>query len=263
MDFRGTEEPQRMTPILHDWEWWSRFLQMEYYASEAERGTWKRTVRTVISDLNLSPGERVLDLGSGSGELVIGLAEGGIDAVGLDLYGALVEESRQKAAGRGVAASFVAADMFSWSPDERFDAITSINTSFGYGTDEQNRQLISQVGGWLRLGGRFYLDLLVADEAEAFGLWKDELAGGILQVENDWDEENRLMISLPWWIDGESGAIHTAAAPETVRIYTIAEIDEMLREAGFRFRRLKRGAGRRSRNESGPNSTATWLALKE
>ena len=259
MEFGGEE---RITPVVHDWEWWSRFLQMEYYASASEKGTWKRTVRGVANDLNLKPGERFLDLGSGSGELVIGVAELGLEAVGIELYPSVVEEAAAKGVARGVAPRFIAADMFTWRPEEPFDAIVSINTSFGYGTDEQNRNLIRAIPDWLAPQGRFYLDVLVADEAEAFGLWKDRLSGGLLQVENDWDSSESVMISHPWWIDGEDGTIHTADRAERVRIYSIAEIEEMLRDAGLRFRRLPKGAGRRHRNETGTNSSATWIAFR-
>ena len=251
-----------VTPIVHDWEWWSRFLQMEYYASPGERGTWKRAVRGIVTDMNLKPGERFLDLGSGSGELVIGMAEQGLDALGVDLYPSLVEESFRKGVARGVAPRFVAADMFAWEPEDSFDAIISINTSFGYGSDSDNRSLIDSAYRWLAPDGRLYLDVLVADEAEAFGLWKDQLSGGILQVENDWEAERSTMVSIPWWIDGSDGTIHTADRAEEVRIYSVEEIEGMLRAAGFRFRRLPKGAGRRNRNESGVNSTATWLALR-
>jgi SAM-dependent methyltransferase len=251
-----------VAPIVHDWEWWSRFLQLEYYASPGERATWKRTVKGIVSDMNLVPGERLLDLGSGSGEFVIGMAEQGLDAVGVELYPSLVEASIKKGVVRGVFPRFVAADMFDWDPGETFDAIVSINTSFGYGAESDNRKLIESVYTWLAPDGRFYLDVLIADEAEAFGTWKDELAGGILEVENDWDLERSTMVSLPWWINQSDGTIHTADQAEEVRIYTIEEIEAMLRNAGFRFRRLPKGAGRRHRNESGVNSSATWLAFR-
>ncbi len=251
----------KITPSEYDWEWWSRFLQREYYASKEEVRTWQRTVKRVIEQTGLERGESLLDLGSGSGELVLGLTRAGYRGTGVELHELLAQECRQLAAAEGLASNFLTADMFSFTPEERYDVIVSINTSFGYGTEKQNRSLILDIFSWLRPGGRFYLDTVIADEAEGFGLWSDDLAGGTLHVENEWDEEMSLMISHPWWVSG-NGEIYTVDEPERVRIYRIAEIEEMLDAAGFRHRRLPKGSGRRTSNESGPNSTATWLATR-
>ena len=249
--------------IEHDWEWWGRFLQREYYASSDEKKTWRRTVRRLLEQTDLEDGARVLDLGSGSGELAFGLAQHGFRVTGVELHDALVAECREIAEERGLACEFIASDMFSFETSGSFDLIVSINTSFGYGSDQQNRELIASALDWLAPGGRLYLDTVVADEAEGFGLWQDELAGGTLHVDNVWDDEESTMISSPWWV-APNGEIHTAETPERVRIYSIEEIETMLRDAGFlHFKRLVRGSGRRTRNESGPNSTATWVATRD
>lgn len=252
---------QNISPSEHDWEWWSRFLQREYYASKEEVRTWKRTVKRVVEQTGLERGESLLDLGSGSGELIFGLTRAGYTATGVELHELLAEECRRLASEEKLTSRFITSDMFEFSPEHTYDVIVSINTSFGYGSEVQNRSLISNVFSWLRPGGRFCLDTVIADEAEGFGLWKDDLAGGTLHVENEWDEEASLMISRPWWVSGE-GTICTVEEPERVRIYRIDEIEEMLDAAGFRHRRLPKGSGRRTSNESGPNSTATWLATR-
>ena len=256
------DQPITLEPIEHDWNWWTLFLQREYYASADEKGTWKRAVRGVLRQTTPSPTAQILDLGSGSGEMVMGLAEKGFKTTGLELSPGLVEECRRLSGERGVDAEFVVGDMFTKTFEASFDLVLLINTSFGYGTDEENRSLPARIHSMLNAGGVFYLDTLVSDRAESFGTWSDELAGGILTVENEWDSTTNTMMSQPYWIDSADGSIHVAPSPELVRLYSIADIETMLREAGFRTRRLPKGSGRTSRNESGPNSAATFLSTR-
>ena len=52
-------------------------------------------------------GKRVLDLGTGTGTLALGLAKRGLDATGLDIAPALLEVARQACRAQGVQARFV------------------------------------------------------------------------------------------------------------------------------------------------------------
>lgn len=248
--------------VVHDWDWWSRFLQREYYGSRSEIMNWDSTERSIVADLNLQPGMHVLDLGSGSGELELRLAHRGINVTGVEQSGSLVEECRRMAAERGLpGATFVCADMFEFEPDVAPDAVLSLNTSSGYGTDEQNRALIERIGRWLKPGGMFYLDIVVADHAESFGTWSDYLSGGTLIVDNTWDPELHTMTSWPYWLPPEKQEIHAVDRPEVVRIYTIAEVEGMLDEAGMRYTQLTRAMGRHMKQE-GSNMMRTWVAEK-
>lgn len=249
--------------IEHDWTWWSRFLQREYYGGKAEAMNWNSVVRSLVADLNLQPGMKTLDLGSGSGELEFRLAQRGILATGVEHSATLVEDCRRLAAEQGLpGAQFICADMFAFEPQESPDVVFSLNTSSGYGTDRQNRELIAKIGGWLKPGGKFYLDVVTADHARSFGTWSDFLAGGTLIVENTWDQENNLMISWPYWLPPEKQEIHAVDQPEVVRIYTIAQIEELLHNAGFHSTQLQRAMGRNLRQD-GATMMRTWIAEKQ
>ena len=150
--------------------------------------------------------------------------------------------------------------MFETLPSGPFDAVTCLNTSFGYGSNEENQQLIPTIARELRAGGALLLDVIVADEAESFGCWEDDLDGGLLTVENSWDADRHCMISHPSWSSETTQFV--APSPEYVRLYSMHEIEEMLDDAGLRHRRLPRGPGRTARNEHGPNHPATWVARR-
>jgi ubiquinone/menaquinone biosynthesis C-methylase UbiE len=76
--------------------------------------------------LRLRPGQRVLDVGCGTGEDVLGLAEAvapdGI-AVGVDISAAMVTEARRRADARGIKAEFHVGNAATLDfPDATFDA---------------------------------------------------------------------------------------------------------------------------------------------
>lgn len=249
-------------PIEKDWEWWSDFLQREYYGSAAELPGWVAASTSVARELALRPGMRLLDLGSGCGEMVLQLAMRGIDATGVERSASLVDHCRDAAERRGVRATFIVADMFAWEPAEGFDAILSLNTSFGYGSDAENRELIARIGRWLNPGGGFYCDLISADHAEAFGCWNDEVAGGRFIVDNSYDPDERIMTSHPTWISPDQSKIYVAPSPEIVRLYTRADMEAMMRAAGLEPRRLSRAMGRNFRQDDAQMLT-TWVASRK
>lgn len=248
--------------IEKSWDWWSDFLQREYYSSPSEHAGWDAAAADVAHALELLPGMRVLDLGSGAGEMLYRLAMRGADVVGVEQSATLVGHCRRRAAELGVAATFVDASMFDYAPDAPFEAILSLNTSFGYGSDEQNRDLIGKIAGWLTPGGAFLLDVASADVAESFGQWGDELAGGSLIVDNVYDTETRTMISAPYWMSGDGETLYYAPEPERVRLYRREEIESLMRDAGLRPQRLRRAMGRRF-NQDDRQILTTWIARRE
>lgn len=248
------------TRNVRDWDWWNCFIQLNYYGSPGESGRWDAAERDLVADLNLQPGNRLLDLGSGSGELAFRLATHGLRVTALEICEPLVRECLREAANKGIPVSFVCQDMFGYAPSDRFDTILSLNTSFGYGSDEQNRGLIAQIAEWLAPGGRLYLNLVVADNATGFGVWSDDLSDGTLIVDNSWDAEQQMMISWPYWVPPEDDQIFTAPTPESVRLYSQDEIESMMKAAGLQPKVIGDGASRNLRRHR--NAVVTWIATK-
>lgn len=248
--------------IERDWDWWSNFLQREYYANPGEMPGWELTAKAIATELELTPGEQILDLGSGCGEVVLRLALRGARAVGVERSERLVEYCLRTATERGISAEFIAADMFKYEPPSQLDVVLSLNTSFGYGNNEQNRELIHKIGSWLKPGGAFYFDLFTADNAEAFGVWQDEVADGKLIVDNSYDRSERTMTSHPAWVAPDNQTVYYATEPERIQLYMRDELEEMMRNAGMVPRRLVRAMGRRFRQTDDQMYT-TWVARRK
>lgn len=246
--------------VVRNWDWWNWFLQREYYGSASERDGWSAAARAVAHDTALLVGSHVLDLGSGCGEMAFALAGFGAKVTGIESSRLLVEYCNSRSRQCGLDAHFVHADMFEWSADTRYDLILSVNTSFGYGSDQQNLALIDSIAHWLRPGGQLYLDMVSADHAQAFGAWNDELSGGRLIVDNAWDAMTGTMTSDPIWISAGK-KIYTADRPEIVRIYSRQIIEDRFRRNGLLYRRLRNGLSRGTSQDSRSMMT-TWIACR-
>ena len=260
MDKEVLDSYRETRPLIYrDWDWWSWFLGRHYFGAPEESLQWDVLERRIRQDIGLHPGMTILDLGCGSGELVFRLAQRGMQITGIDNSKRLINDCRSIAAEQGIAAQFLHVDMFDYAPETTFDAIICINTSFGYGTDKEHCQLLYKTAQWLKPHGRLYLDLIVADNATAFGIWSDYLNDGTLIVDNVYNAPEQQMISWPHWLPPDEGSMICSETPEQVRLYLTSEIESMLTEAGYTTKLLTVGAGQRSRN-SGSNATRTWLA---
>lgn len=116
----------------------------------------EKTLPVLQRTADPAPGERVLDLGSGTGELEqrIHASTPEVEIVGIDLAQSMVETARKKLAGtEGI--SFLLADAHDLPfPNESFDVVVSAST-FHYFTLPQ--QVLHEVARVLRPSGRLVL----------------------------------------------------------------------------------------------------------
>jgi SAM-dependent methyltransferase len=109
--------------------------------------------------LELEPGLELLDLACGHGRIANPLAEQGVRVTGLDATPLFLELARKDAAGRGVEVEYVEGDMRSLPWTERFDRVLCWFTSFGYFSDDENRQVLGEAFRALRPEGLFAVEL--------------------------------------------------------------------------------------------------------
>jgi SAM-dependent methyltransferase len=108
-----------------------------------------------VARMELEPGERVLDIACGTGNVTIPLARRGARATGLDMMPHLLEEARARAAGEGLPIRFDEgfAETLPY-PDGSFDVLVSM---FGIMFSPLPATVVSGMARVLRPGGRLAL----------------------------------------------------------------------------------------------------------
>ncbi len=125
----------------------------------------------VIALLDPASGERILDIGCGTGHLTAQIAERGAEVTGIDLSAEMIEQARRLYPN----IRFEIADGTSFSFDEEFDAVFS-NAAIHWMKDQH--ALAASVNRALKPGGRFVAEFGGKGNLSRFhGAVRETLAG--------------------------------------------------------------------------------------
>jgi SAM-dependent methyltransferase len=103
---------------------------------------------------------RVLELGCGTARLTLQIARNGIDIVGADLSGSMLDVARAKAAAAEVSVTFVQTDMRRFDLPGRFSTVLIPGNSLLHLlTIEELKQCLTGVRRHLEPGGRLVFDI--------------------------------------------------------------------------------------------------------
>jgi SAM-dependent methyltransferase len=123
----------------------------------------KRTeeeVDFILSQIDLPPGGRVLDVGCGAGRHCIALAQRGYRVVGIDPSEAMLAAARARASTAGVDVDFHQVRGEDYTSQEAFDAAVCLFTTLGQvegGSD--NSALVGRTAEALQPGGFFVVEV--------------------------------------------------------------------------------------------------------
>ena len=113
--------------------------------------------------------KRILETGCGTGRILLGLAEKGYEAVGVDLNQTMVEYAAEKARERGLKMELYTADMAEFTLERPCDGAFCAISTFRYLlTDEQIKGHLECMAAALRPGAVYAIDLELLGDPEKF-----------------------------------------------------------------------------------------------
>jgi SAM-dependent methyltransferase len=208
-------------------------------------------IRKILAEEGVGPGSRILDLACGIGRHIVPLGVAGYEVVGSDLSPGLVREARRRARKEGLSTSrarFYVADYRTIGRSLRaakegpFDAVICLFTSTGFHGRESDRSVFRAVRRLVRSGG-----LLVFETGDRDSILRRFQEVGISRYPPNLEVHERRRFDLEasvmhsawtFYRRGLQGHLRRLFETEiTVRLYSLHELKELFRQAGWRYRR--------------------------
>jgi ubiquinone/menaquinone biosynthesis C-methylase UbiE len=128
-------------------------------------------IKRAIAEKHVRPGDRVLEIGCGTGTLAVMMARRGAEVVGIDVSPAMLAEAEKKVADEGLGGRITlrrmdASEIDRHFEERSFDVIVS-TLVFSELNEMEQRYVLAAVQRLLKPGGR----LILADEVVPEGFW--------------------------------------------------------------------------------------------
>lgn len=186
----------------------------------------------------------VLELACGTGQLLVPIAQGGREAVGLDLSRPMLDAARQRASRAGVAVELVEGDMREFDLGRRFSLVfVARNSLLHLSAAEDFLATFAAVRRHLMPGGAFALDVFnpsVRMLAQPAGerhlvMRRPTDAFGELTVEEIADYDAATQVNRATWYISAPGRPDAWVAPLELRSIFPQELPLLLAAGGFRL----------------------------
>lgn len=200
----------------------------EYMAQWYTQG-WKQEVDFLESELGLTPGSHILDVGCGAGRHSVELARRGYRVTGLDFSAGMLAEARNNARTAGVEVTWVHADATQFTSKQRYDgAICMLEAAIGLIPIEgdphaHDLAVMRNVCNVLKVGAKFILEVPNAIRM-LHTLTPEAIAN------REFDPVRMIYTGESTWTapDGTEQGVVTST-----RNYVPTELSLMLRQSGF------------------------------
>lgn len=216
-------------------EWFKDWFDTKYYHilyknrddSEAEQ-----FVSNLISQLDLAPKSKVLDLACGKGRHSIYLNQRGFDVVGIDLSQNSIDQANQQA---NEHLRFYQQDMREAMPEQSFDAVFNLFTSFGYfDSFSENAKVLESVKGCLKSTGILVIDFMNVEFVQEHfqKSFEKEVQGIKFQIHKK-VEDGIIVKDIQFEDEGREYQY-----TERVQVLKLDDFDQLLSDSGFEIKSL-------------------------
>ncbi len=240
------------------------------YPPEMDKLPWAdKTVSEVdrfITMLKPQGGERILDLGCGTGRHSLELARRGFPVVGIELLEANVKVGTEAAQAQSLDAEFRQADLRELDIHEEFDIVVTFNDGgIGYfETDAENLRTFEVIANALKPSGRhlgqtpnrMFAEKHMPEKTWILGVEAVEL------TDHRWNEKRQRLegTAASIWIGEVFEKVDPI--PYSSRLYTVEELQDIYASLGMTLTNTFRGSGKAGRPRDNQYEIF-WEARKE
>ncbi len=230
-------------------QWWETLFDKKYLNTYIDSTALKSTDKQVdflLKKLHLKKNAKILDLACGHGRHAIKLAKQGYSVTGLDFSKHFIKLAKEEAKKQDAKVSFICDDMRKFSFVNKFNAVISMFTSFGYFDDDNDNILVlKKISRALKPKGIFFLDInnpicalsrmlekgkINKKTGLMTNIYKIKLSNGIKITEKD--EFNpktmRRSMMVKWKENGRNRSYKT-----NVRMFTFPELKHLMETNGL------------------------------
>ncbi|WP_017728430.1 class I SAM-dependent DNA methyltransferase [Halalkalibacterium ligniniphilum] len=183
-------------------------------------------------------GRSLLDLGCGTGQLLLPLLEAGYDVTGVDISANMLAVAKEKLLQAGYDPLLVQRDMRELSDLGSFDVITAFCDSLNYlQTENDVERTFSQVHEQLKAGGLFMFDVHSVSKVmkgfvgQTFADDGEEISYIWRSFHGEWDAS--VEHELSFFVKKEEGLYERFDELHVQRTYPIKQYIQWLKQAGF------------------------------
>lgn len=134
-------------------------LNPNWDAASRKPATIEATCNWILSELNLSSGQSLLDLGCGPGLYASHFCEKGLKVTGIDYSARSIDYAKTQAKLTGQSTKYHYANYLDMDYTEAFDAVILIYCDFGVLSEEKRSVLLHKIYKALRPGGHLVFDV--------------------------------------------------------------------------------------------------------
>ena len=211
----------------------------DLFMNDVDYDGWTDYIEEIWKKFDLTPG-LVCELGCGTGNITLRLAERGYDMIGVDLSAEMLSEAEKKAEEKNINALFLMQDMREFELYGTVSSVLCLCDSLNYITEDEDMQdVFDLVNNYLDPGGLFIFDLNTEYKfREIYGQNTfSETGDDAVDIwENYYDEEERINeYYLNFFVKNGGGTYDRTQEEHYERAYSLEEIKGFIEKSGMRF----------------------------